>query len=258
MKPADGHGARASPSSQSGQAAIESALILPLFIFLILGTIQLGLMHQARLVTKYAAYKAARAGALHHARKEVMERAALSALLPLVSEGKGGGEYIQPITQAEDFQQKWGSRKFSTNKMADAPFPYVEATLCGPLRRDAPAGMRELDFDDPGIAAATDWRPSQRTKLRVQLTLYYRMPIPFANWVIHNIVLRKELPWVLRMGPEEQQQQQQQLEKRYEEAANKGIYILPIRAAYTMRMHSNLYLSSMPERNECRTTNPGN
>ncbi len=253
MRRSWGPGSHSLLRSQSGQVAIETALILPLFIFLILGTLQLGLMHQARLVTKYAASKAVREGSLHHGRKAVMERAALAVLLPLVSEGRGGGEYIQPITRAEDFQEKWSGRKLKDNKMSDAPFPYVEAKICGPLRKDAPGGMRELDFDDPGIAAHLEWRESQRTKLRVQLTLYYRMPIPFANWVIHNIVLRKEIPWVMRMGPRDQQQHQ--LEERYEQASSKGIYILPIRAAYTRRMQSNLYLSELPEANTCLTTN---
>jgi hypothetical protein len=255
VKPSWRPKARSSLGAQSGQAAVETALILPLFIFLILGTLQLGLMHQARLVTKYAAYKAVREGSLHHGRKGVMERAALAALLPLISEGRGGGEYIQPLTRAEDFQQKWSGRSLKNNAMRDAPFPYVEATICGPLRKEAPGGMRELDFDDPGIASHPEWRPSQRTKLRVQLTLYYRMPIPFANWVIHNIVLRKELPWVLRMG--RRTPQQQQLEQRYAQAASQGIYILPIRAAYTTRMQSNLYLSELPEANTCWTTNRG-
>jgi hypothetical protein len=82
------------------------------------------------------------------------------------------------------------------------------------------------------------------------------MPIPFANWVIHNIVLRKEIPWVMRMGSRDQRPPH--LEQRYEQAASKGIYILPIRAAYTMRMQSNLYLSELPEANTCLTTNRGN
>ncbi len=240
---------------QSGQAAIETALILPLFVFLILGTLQLGLMHQARLVTKYAAYKAVRAGSLHHARQEVMERAALAVLLPLASEGRNGGEFIQPLTRAEDFQRKWSGRRLSDNQMADADFPYAEVTLCGPVRKDAPGGMREVDFDDPGLASDKEWRRSQRTKLRIQLTLYYRMPIPFANQLIHAIALHKEIPWVMRMGSRDPRPHQ--LQQRYDEAASRGIYILPIRAAYTMRMQSNLHVSQLPEANECLTTNRG-
>ena len=40
----------------SGQAFVETAITMPLFVFVILGTLQLGLMHQAHALTKYAAY----------------------------------------------------------------------------------------------------------------------------------------------------------------------------------------------------------
>jgi hypothetical protein len=239
--------------AESGQAAIEAAIILPLFVFLILGTLQLGLMHQARLMTKYAAFRAVRAGSLHNARKDDMERAALAAVLPLVSEGRDGGEYIQPITRAEDFQKKWGRQGVSGNKMPDTQLPYVEVTLCGPTRREISGGLRELDFDDPRFAASDGWRASHRTKLRIQLTLNYRMPIPFANWVIHSIALQREIPWLMRMGQPERRPHG--FDSKYEEAAAQGVYILPIRAAYTLRMQSNLYTSGLPEANACLTTN---
>ncbi|HYH96523.1 TadE family protein [Hyalangium sp.] len=244
---------RSRGEAESGQAAIEAAIILPLFVFLILGTLQLGLMHQARLMTKYAAFRAVRAGSLHNARKDDMERAALAAVLPLLSEGRGGGEYIQPITRAEDFQRKWGAQGVSSNTMPDTKLPYVDVTLCGPTRREVSAGARELDFDDPRFAASDGWRASHRTKLRIQVTLHYRMPIPFANWVIHSIALQRELPWLMRMGRHERRPHG--FDSRYEAAADKGVYILPIRAAYTMRMQSNLYTSELPEANACLTTN---
>ena len=43
---------------------METALVLPVFVFLILGLLQMGLMSHARVLTKYAAFKAVRAGAV--------------------------------------------------------------------------------------------------------------------------------------------------------------------------------------------------
>lgn len=245
----------------SGQAAVEAALILPLFVFLILGTLQLCLMHQARLMAKYAAYRAVRAGATHHAQKESMEQAGLAVVLPLVSQSHGGGEFIQPVTSAEDFQQKWNSKGLKENLMAEANLPYLAVTICGPKRQDLPNGLREVDFDDPRFASAdTDnggdgdrWKRSNLTKLRIQVTLNYRMPIPFANWLIHSIALGREIPLLMRMGG--QKPGPNLFGDAYQEAANKGVYILPIRAAYTMRMQSNLYAALLPESNQCLTTN---
>jgi hypothetical protein len=247
---------RTKDSRESGQAAVEAAIVLPLFVFLMLGILQIGLMHQARLMTKYAAYRAVRAGALHNAKTEEMERAGLAVMLPLVSQDRGGGEYIQSITSASDFKSKWTSSGVSSNKMADVDLKYLEVVTCGPTKEDA-GGGQELDFDDPKIAGQAGWRESQRTKLRVQATFNYRMPIPFANWVIHAAAMNKELPWVLRMGKQSTGPSKfaHSRYQKYKDAANSGIYVLPIRAAYTMRMQSNIYVSQLPESNECLTSN---
>ena len=239
---------------ESGQAAIESAIILPLFVFLLLGTLQLGLMHQARLMTKYAAYKAVRAGALHNARTEAMERAALAVLLPLLSVDLGGGEFIKSVNNASDFMNKWKMNGISVNAMQDAFMPYVEVATCGPSRKELNTSGGELDFDNPDVAASADWLESHQTKLRVQVTLNYRMPIPFANWVIHTTAMNQELPSLMRMG-EPDLLARQRFGPKYRQAAKRGIYVLPIRAAYTMRMQSNVYLSQLPQGNKCFTTN---
>ncbi|WP_224364604.1 TadE/TadG family type IV pilus assembly protein [Hyalangium versicolor] len=241
-------------TGESGQAAVESAIILPLFVFLLLGILQLGLMHQARLMTKYAAYKAVRAGAIHNAKKDAMEYAALAVMLPLVSEGRSGSEYIQPINNASDFRTKWNQPGVLGNRMADTGLPYVEIVTCGPTTAEANSGSaQEMDFDDPQVAAAADWRGNNRTKLRIQVTFNYRMPIPFANWVIFQAALNKEIPMLMRMG--KPKGAASAFFAKYESAASRGAYVLPIRAAYTMRMQSNIYVSQLPSSNSCLTTN---
>jgi hypothetical protein len=67
---------------QRGQAMVESAIVFPILIFTVLGIIQLTLVHQARIMLEYAAFSAARAGAVWNADPAVMESAAVFALLP--------------------------------------------------------------------------------------------------------------------------------------------------------------------------------
>ena len=45
---------------ESGQAAVESALVMPLAVFLILGTLQLFMLLQGRIMAEYAAWRAVR------------------------------------------------------------------------------------------------------------------------------------------------------------------------------------------------------
>lgn len=61
---------------------VESAIIMPLMVFLILGTVQLVMMQHARIMTEYAAYNSARAGIVWNADKIIMENAAIISLLP--------------------------------------------------------------------------------------------------------------------------------------------------------------------------------
>ncbi|MCP3137497.1 TadE family protein [Pyxidicoccus xibeiensis] len=250
-------GAPTPPGSrrQSGQAAIESAVVLPLYVFLILGTLQLSLMHQARLMTKYAAYRAVRAGSLNHARVKPMERAALAALLPLVSRDAGNGvEHIQPVDGAERFLAKWRQWQEVRENVMPGGLPVAEVTVCGPLARDMPTGVDQVDFDDPRWAGASGWHESMRTKLRVQVTFNYRMPIPFANMVIYSIAHHRSVPSMLRLErPRRASDPPASPQAAYDALASNGVYVLPIRATYTLRMQSNLFprQDSLPEKNRC-------
>jgi hypothetical protein len=243
---------------ESGQAAIEAAIVLPLFVFLILGILQLGLMHQARLLTKYAAYKAVRAGSLHNASMQKMERAALGVLLPLVSRDRGGGEQILPTHDANGFQAKWNWSQVLRNKMDEADLPYVQVTICGPERSDFPGNPREVNFDAPVFVANEDWQKGQRTKLRVQVTFNYRMPIPFANQVIFAAARNREELWLMRMGKaqgSERSFHDARGQDPYRALAEQGRYVHPIRATYTMKMQSNFLPQKrgheLPTSNQC-------
>ncbi|WZX20713.1 pilus assembly protein [Myxococcus stipitatus] len=249
--------------AQSGQAAVETAVVLPLFVFLILGVLQLGLMHQARLLTKYAAYKAVRTGSLRSASVSEMEHAAVAVMLPMLgkrSSGAGSIEYVRSVGSGQEFATKWNELK--NNQMAETDLKNVEVTICGPTQEDVGSGGGELDFDDPSVATSGDWRQSMRTKLRVQVTFNYRLVIPFADWVIYQAARGREIGMHLRMGKVKAAEQAKVSKRKfgsknkgenpYESAASRGIYIAPIRATYTMRMQSNLVADDdIPARNEC-------
>src|SRR5688572_28898340 len=67
---------------ESGQVAVEAALIMPLMVFMTLGIIQLTMIQHAKIMTEYAAYQAARAGIVWNGNNERMHDAAFVALLP--------------------------------------------------------------------------------------------------------------------------------------------------------------------------------
>jgi hypothetical protein len=263
---------------QSGQIAVETALVIPLFVFLILGVLQLGLIAQARVLAKYAAYRAVRVGALHHADPKAMEAAALFHLMPVLTDSSG--TRILPNDSGEAAASKY-TRLLNENARGEGPM--VKIVICGPTDGElsgtgtkplAPGyqsalhghGSRsEVDFDDPRLSLAENpsvsfengegMRQYNRLRLRAQLQLLYRMPIPFANWIITRTYIGASLPSVLMMtqkGVDNKGSTATQA-KVVKALESKHIYTIPINVSYAMRMQSNLFLRkfALPKKNEC-------
>src|ERR1043165_309059 len=67
-----------------GQAAVETALTMPLTLFLVLGCIQLFMLLQAKLMAQYAIFQAARIGSVSNGRCDMMKHAAILAFSPAI------------------------------------------------------------------------------------------------------------------------------------------------------------------------------
>lgn len=273
---------RSSPSraAESGQVAVEAALVMPLFVFLILGILQLGLISQARVMAKYAAYRAARVGAMNHADPKAIEEAAIFHLLPVLVDTS---DLIQPTSNSGEVLSKFARHKGFDNKLPGNA-QVVKAVICSPLKGDLDGGgskpmpdgasgqqarggqgtNAEVDFDDPAnqsfpaayVKDAGAVRRFKRLRLAVQVQLLYRMPIPFANWVIVNSYLGVNLPSVLMMpGKGVTERAKTGQVNDVIKAAQGRAYVVPINVSYSMRMQSNLFLGSLkpPEKNECIT-----
>ncbi len=74
---------RRSVRAGSGQALLETVVVMPVLVFLILGAVQLVLIAHARVMAHYAAFCAARAGIVHNGDWNVMRNAALIGALPV-------------------------------------------------------------------------------------------------------------------------------------------------------------------------------
>jgi hypothetical protein len=233
-----------------GQVAVETALVLPVFVFLILGLLQMGLMSHARVLTKYAAFKAVRAGAVNGGDVGMMENAALGVLLPVLGRrGTAGAPYKTDSVMA--YNTAWSAMS-NNNQIGGLKF--AEVVVCSPSRSQANAAS---DFDDPRTAigpsntnsgTVSDWRSFNNTKLQIQVTTYYRMFIPFANWMVWRIAANREdgspqkmrtLGW--KAGSTTSTAKAFQNLTQY---ASQKVYITPIRASYAMRMQSNFRQSA--------------
>jgi hypothetical protein len=173
----------------SGQAAVETALILPLQLFTLLGALQMGLAYQARLVNEYAAYKTARAASLYRVECQQMKDAALMALLPTVSRlgratGGGNARVANRFVKAAQVLMAANNRPPNNPEGASTPLVHIDWRLT-----DA-----RPEFDeqlDPGEAPM---------KVHVRLAYFFEYRIPFANWVLTRFWLQTQTGLQLYSG----------------------------------------------------------
>lgn len=266
---------------------VETAIILPVFVFLLLGILQLGLMHHGRLMAKYAAYKAARAGSVHRVQHDKMVNAALAVVVPVAGRDSVLGAPYRTTSGAEYAQ---AFRNHADNRQDTIPI--VEVTVCNPLQGMINEGD---DFDDPrtlnkgsltqpappapgpaadpndpsavqaqDLSAAGDWRAFNAAKLQVQVTLYFRLAIPFANWVIYRLAAG-QTDAAFRKGPgekmrwlgwkrDETKSASRTIVSKLGDLADRGRYFVPIRQSYAMRLHSNVWdvQRNLPGTNDCK------
>ncbi len=246
--------------SQSGQAAVETALTMPLFVFLILGLLQMSLLHQARYMTKYAAYKAVRTGSIHSAKNKAMTNAALGVLMPYV--GHPAADAFYKTSSGPDYALSYKAAQLAnlvplTN--------IVEVMVCDPT------GSVTGDFDDPNsdmgvqptaASPSTDaaWKQFNKGRLSIQVTFYFKLVIPFANMMIYQITSGLEDSETLRMMRMGQKTgllpnpNRTIISKLAARSLAKN-YFIPIRAGWSMRMMSN-YLTGndfkLPANNDCK------
>ena len=176
-----------SPRADSGQAALETALILPLQLFTLLGAIQLSMAYQARLVAEYAAFKTARSASLYRTDCRHMTDAALMALLPTVSGHFPPGA----VTSAQQRYVALGNLLLSSgNRPPNNP----------------PGSATPLTVIDFRV---TDFRPEfdeqldpgdRPMKVHVRLAYFYEYRVPFANWIISRFWLQSESGIQLAQG----------------------------------------------------------
>ncbi len=193
-------------SNQSGQAAVESAIILPLMVFMLLGIVQLTMMHQARLMVDYAAYNACRAGIVWNMDKHRMVSAAVITLMPTFSATDTiMGASDPELGRRPGILETWARMKVLT--MGSAYLSKVFSALGGQGNvdmvhveilnptEDMFQGKPEIHFDDFLVGnehLQRNKKLREATRLTIRLRYLYWMRIPFANWIIHMAWLANE------------------------------------------------------------------
>jgi hypothetical protein len=233
-------------TAESGQAAVETAITLPLTLFMVLGGLQLFMMMQGRLIAHYALFRAARAGSLNYGDCDRMRDSAIAALLPAFAKTRNpaelGAEFLKLRTNGFKYQSTWIN-----------PFNGAVIWLGRDLDQIAPGNNAQLatvedSFDTPLGGIANIGGGAGGYTLVSKMVFWYPLKVPFANWVISRIVLAA---WGVQnytaanpLLPTQTANWQQEtpppvsnlvITEMKTRAANKE-YVFPITAHYSMRM----------------------
>jgi hypothetical protein len=228
----------------SGQALLETIIVLPVLVFVILGAIQLMLVAHARVMTHYAAYCAARAGIVHNANWNVMRNAALIAALPVYARTDDLSHFLvswakvkaaAEITEAVDtgmasvermLEGLWDERIVNIEGVTadlslidiNVASPEAEAFTSSTYAQDqAVAQQKSLDpggpdlmFPEGGREIDFDDVPFLHNypaggRLAVQVRLLYPMRIPVVGRILFELWLAQELLDVERVHSDMQE-----------------------------------------------------
>ncbi len=218
---------------ESGQAVIESALTLPLTLFLLLGTLQLFLLLQARVLTEYALFRAVRVGSTNSARCRPMMDAAVLALLPSFRTYLKGGAPGYEL--AQEFKRHGFNNGYRYDNDYQAGVEVTRSLSRSILLMERrftrpPDPASEQEFDQPG--------PPQR--LEVRMVFWYPMRIPFANWVFSKMVLGYSAvnPLMVTQKASWTASNLNGYAPIVAARSAAGEYVMPVVADYSMRMMS--------------------
>jgi hypothetical protein len=237
------------PRHQSGQALVEAALTLPLVLFTLLGTMQLFMMLQARMLADYAVFRATRAGAVAHGRCPRMKHAAIAALLPAFTRTVSltGSDHAQVLGAA------FGARR--DGKFNAALDQGHDGDIVWMFReRPGPGDLPRLTADtfDVPISVAQTVAGVEPVRLEVRMIFWYPMRIPFAGPLmtrmflamyglraptgINPLMVARKVSWDAELATLESSIGAEMLSR-----AGREQYAFPIQATHAMRMMSPAY-----------------
>ncbi len=231
-------------SHENGQAAVETALVVPMMVFALLGTIQLAMTYHARMVTEYAAFKAARAASVYRLDCNRIRAATLVALVPTMPAPNGGGatqlssRYVATVRSAKRNRTR-----------ASTPLVLVDYRL----ENRKPEGQ----FDKQLQGGENPMTVS------VKVAYFYEYRIPFANWIMTRYWLATSTAFRWASGNDPTMpaarvntpRASSSIDSEYLNLARRaiqaGYYTSPVVASWTMRMMSDP-LPNAANQNRCR------
>lgn len=177
-----------------GQAMTEFVIIIPVFVLLIFGAIQIAFIYSAKITLNYATFQAARVGANEHATYSAMRRGLVRGLAPLFTSTSDMSNVKDDIAAGID---SGGTRRSAVSEVDN----YIRIIRLNPTAaalspssfgevHDGTAVRYEIPNDNlmyrPSTASAgVSIQDANLLKIRVQYC--YKLMVPIVNKIIGSL-----------------------------------------------------------------------
>jgi len=176
---------------QRGQAMVEMIVIAFVTLLLLFGIIQFALLYNAKTILNYAAYEAARIGALNYSHPEAMRLALAQklAILEPVSGQQGESDYNQLVAQRETFLEVFDSvaciKRVNPGNDTGGHWSADHNTPQSSLG----IANDHLLYRDPTAKGAVPQSIQDANLLKISVTYCPKMVVPIVSQVVKNLMV---------------------------------------------------------------------
>jgi hypothetical protein len=175
---------------QRGQSMTEFIIITPVLLILVFGALQFALIFQAKTTLNYAAFEAARAGALNNADPAAIENALARGLAALYTHDNT----VEKVSAARERVRK------EISGDASRP-PFVQVEIINPSTEAYADHGIEVDGDCQipndnlmyrarTVGSASNQTIQDANLLKLRITYCYPLHVPFVNRLLATLLTR--------------------------------------------------------------------
>jgi len=168
---------------ENGQAMPEFVIILPVLLFIVLGTLQFAFIYHAKITLNYATFESVRAGSLNNARSYAMANAMARSLAPLYTHADTVAAYKQARERVRNEINNGYLRIDIINPSPNAFSDYGRNQ----------GGEVQIANDNLIYRGATIGKDSNQTiqdanLLKIQTYYCFELIVPFVNRIIWSMM----------------------------------------------------------------------
>lgn len=179
--------------SQTGQAMVETIVIMIATLLLLLGGIQIGLIFNAKNTLNYATFEAARAGALNYADKRAIEYAFARGMSPLYSSALAADSMLDKVANVKTARNRVLDEAKAEKFVCIKRLNPTNAAFNGHGVRDELGRFSRVIPNDnllyrPNTDGGSGVSIQDANLLKLEITYCYPMYVPMISTLIRRLM----------------------------------------------------------------------